>query len=137
MATLLRLYSYLYHLVLALILFAISGVAIASDVHTLNLQMFPWKGDELIHWVFYGSIVGLAATALAMTGVFRYLFPLWTLIVFVMMVRGFLVLPYTFTGKDEFNAVLWLIAGAFGAFLSSLTLFKRDVRGGRRSTRAR
>lgn len=137
MATLLRLYSYLYHLVLALILFAISGVAIASDVHTLNLAMFPWKGDELIHWLFYGSIAGLATIALAVTGIFRYLFPVWTLIVFVMMARGFLILPYTFTGKDEFYAVLALIAGAFGAFLSSLTLFKSDRRDNRRSTRAR
>lgn len=138
MATLLRLYSYLYHLVLALVLFAISGVAIASDVHTLNLAMFPWKGDELIHWVFYGSIAGLATLALAVTGVFRYLFPLWTLFVFVMMARGFLILPYTFSARDEFNAVLWLIAGAFGAFLSSLTLFNRGARDGRRSsTRAR
>jgi len=138
MATLLRLYSYLYHLVLALVLFGISGVAIASDVHTLNLAMFPWKGDELIHWVFYGSIAGLTTIALAVTGVFRYLFPVWTLIVLVMMTRGFLILPYTFSGKDEFHAVLWLIAGAFAAFLCSLTLFKRDLRAGRRSsTRAR
>ncbi len=133
MATLLRLYSYLYHFVLALILFAISGVAIASDVHTLNLAMFPWKGDELIHWVFYGSIAGLAANALAVTGVFRYLFPLWTLVVFGMMARGFLILPYAFTNKDEFYAVLALIAGALGAFLGSLTLFKSDRRDSRRS----
>ena len=137
MVTLLRLYSYLYHLVLALVLFAISGVAIASDVHTLNLGMFPWKGDQLIHWVFYGSIAGLAATALAMTGIFRYLFPFWTLAVLMMMARGFLILPYTFTGRDEFHAVLMLIAGAFGAFLGSLTLFKSDRRDNRRSTRAR
>src|SRR6185369_14268724 len=106
MATLLRLYSYLYHLVLALVLFAISGVAITSDVHTLNLPMFPWKGDELIHYIFYGSIFGLVAIALAMTGVFRYLFPIWSLIVLGMMVRGFLILPYVFTGKDEFYRVL-------------------------------
>ena len=137
MATILRLYSYLYHLVLALILFAISGVAMASDVHTLNLAMFPWKGDELIHWLFYGSIAGLVTIALAVTGVFRYLFPVWTLIVFVMMVRGFLILPYTFTGKDEFYSVLVLIAGAFVAFLSSLTLFKSDRRDSKRSTRVR
>lgn len=134
MATLLRLYSYLYHLILALILLAISGVAIASDVHSLNLEMFPWKGDQLIHWVFYGSLAGLAAIALAITGVFRYLFPLWTLLIFGMMARGFLILPYAFTGKDEFYAVLALIAGAFGAFLGSLTLFKSNRRENRRST---
>ena len=124
MATLLRLYSYLYHFVLALILFAISGVAIASDVHTLNLAMFPWKGDELIRWLFYGSLAGLVIVVLAVTGIFRYLFPLWTLIVLIVMVRGFLILPYTFSGKDEFYTVLALIAAAFVAFLGSLTVFK-------------
>jgi len=128
MATLLRLYSYLYHFVLALILFAISGVAIASDVHTLNLQMFPWKGDELIRWLFYGSLAGLVIVVLAVTGIFRYLFPVWALIVLILMVRGFLILPYTFSGKDEFYAVLLLIAGAFVAFLGSLTVFKAKSR---------
>jgi hypothetical protein len=128
MATLLRLYSYLYHFVLALILFAISGVAIASDVHTLNLAMFPWKGDELIRWLFYGSLAGLVIVILAVTGVFRYLFPIWTLIVLILMVRGFLILPYTFTGPDEFYTVLALIAGAFIAFLGSLTVFKAKSR---------
>jgi hypothetical protein len=122
----------LYHLVLALILLAVSAVALASDAHTLNLEMFPWKGDELIRWLFYGSIAGLITIALAVTGIFRYLFPVWALIVFVMMARGFLILPYTFSGPDEFYRVLALIAGAFIAFLGSLTVFKS-----RRSTRAR
>jgi hypothetical protein len=128
MATILRLYSYLYHLVLALILLAISGVALASNVHTLNLPMFPWKGDELIHYLLMGGLVGLISVILAMTGVFKYLFPLWTLVVFVMMARGFLILPYTFSGKDEFYEILILIAGAFVAFLSSLTLFRSQNR---------
>ena len=128
MATLLRLYSYLYHFVLALILLGISGVALASNVHTLNLAMFPWKGDELIRWLFFGSIAGLITLALAVTGIFRFLFPIWTLVVFVMMVRGFLISPYAFTGKDEFYTVLAVIAGAFVAFLSSLTLFRSKRR---------
>jgi hypothetical protein len=128
MATLLRLYSYLYHLVLSLLLLGISGIAIASDVHTLNLTMLPWTGDELIHYVFYGSIVGLLSVVLAATGIFRYLFPIWALIIFVLMVRGFLISPYMFTGKDQFYSVLALIAGAFLAFLGSLTVFRKKRR---------
>jgi hypothetical protein len=128
MATILRLYSYVYHLVLSLLLLGISGIAIASNVHTLNLAMLPWKGDELIHYAFYGSIVGLISIILAVTGIFRYLFPIWTLIIFVLMVRGFLISPYTFTGKDQFYSILALIAGAFLAFLGSLTVFKKKRR---------
>jgi hypothetical protein len=128
MATILRLYSYLYHVVLSLLLLGISGIAIASDVHTLNLPMLPWKGDELIHWVFYGSIAGLISIILAVTGIFRYLFPIWTLIVFVLMVRGFLISPYTFTGIDQFYLILALIAGALLAFIGSLTPFRKKRR---------
>jgi hypothetical protein len=128
MATILRLYSYVYHFVLSLLLLGISGIAIASNVHTLNLAMLPWKGDELIHYVFYGSIAGLISIVLAVTGIFRYLFPIWTLIIFVLMVRGFLISPYTFTGKDQFYSILALIAGAFLAFLGSLTVFKEKRR---------
>ena len=125
MATLLRLCSYLYHLVLCLFLLGISSLALLSNVHTLRFEMLPWKGDELIHWVFFGSIGGLACLILAITGIFRYLFPLWTLFVAVLMVRGFLLTGYAFSGKDEFHWVLALIAGAIIAFLASLTLLKK------------
>ena len=90
--------------------------------------MLPWKGDELIHWVFFGSIAGLLSIVLAVTGIFKYLFPVWTLVIFVLLVRGFLISPYAFAGVDQFYAILALIAGAFGAFLSSLTLFKKKRR---------
>jgi hypothetical protein len=127
MGIIFRLFSYLYHLVLCLFLLAISGVALMSHGQ-LKLDMLPWKGDMLLHWVFFGSIVGILAIILAMTGVFRFLFPLWTLLVFVLMVRGFLLTPYTFQGKDSFYQTLWIIGGAFIAFLASLTLLRKPRR---------
>ena len=105
-----------------------SGLAKASDAHNLSLSVLPWKGDELIAWIFYGSLAGLISLVLAVLGIFRYLFPVWTLIVAIFMVRGFLLQGYVFTGKSEFYAVLALIAGAIGAFLGSLTLFKKSTR---------
>src|SRR5258708_35689851 len=128
MATLLRVYSYLYHFALSLVLFGMSGIALASGASTFTLAMLPWKGTERIRWVFYGSLIGLLSVILAVTGIFRYLFPLWALAVLVMMVRGFLIQGYVFSGKDEFYAVLALIAGALGAFLASLTVFKSKRR---------
>jgi len=119
-----RVYSYPYHVALALLLLAISGVAIGSNSHTMKLDMLPWKGAELTHWLFFGSLAGLLTVLLAITGIFRYLFPVWALVVLVMMVRGFLLQPYSFAGRDQFYAVLWLIAGSLGAFLASLTLLK-------------
>jgi hypothetical protein len=123
MAIILRLYSYLYHFVLALFLLGISAIALTSH-SSLNLGMFPWTGETLTTYLFYGSLLGLVSLALAITGVFRYLFPVWALVVLVLMVRGFLLAGYQFSGKDEFNRVLFLIAGAFLAFLGSLTLLR-------------
>jgi hypothetical protein len=44
------------------------------------------------------------------------------------MVRGFLLGGYIFSGRDEFNWILGLIAGAILAFLASLTLFTSSAR---------
>jgi hypothetical protein len=128
MATLLRLYSYLYHGILALFLLGISVVAMTSDSHSLSLSMLPWKGDQLVHWLLAGSLIGLLSIVLAITGIFRPLFPIWALFVLLMMVWGYIIKPYGFSGTQEFYSVLWLIAGAFVAFLASLTLFRRRLR---------
>ena len=122
MARILRICAYLFHLVLALFLLGISIVALTSS-NTLNLPFLPWSGEALTQWLFWGSLVGILSILLAVTGKFRYLFPLWALFVLVMMVRGFILRPYTFDGSSEFYRILWLIAGAFVAFLASLTLF--------------
>lgn len=119
----LRLYSYLYHLVLALFLLGLSTVALISS-NQLRLPMLPWSGAELNHWLFWGSLFGIVSIVLAVTGVFRYLFPLWSLTVLALMVRGFLIVPYPFPSRDSFYFALWLMAGALLAFLASLTLFR-------------
>jgi hypothetical protein len=95
-----------------------------STSNTLKLTMLPWTGADLTSWLLWGSLAGLISLVLAVTGVFRFLFPLWTLTVFVLMVRGFILKPYTFEGKLAFYNVLWLLAGALIAFLASLTLLR-------------
>lgn len=119
----LRVYSYLYHLVLCLFLLGISVVAMSTS-NTLKLNMLPWTGSDLTTWLLWGSLAGLISLVLAITGIFRFLFPLWTLVVFGFMVWGFLLRPYTFEGRLAFYNVLWLIAGALVAFLASLTLLR-------------
>jgi hypothetical protein len=120
----LRLYSYLYHLILSLFLLGLGIVASIGGMHNLNLGMLPWKGAELTHWVIGLAIAGLVSILLAVSGVFRYLFPIWCLTVVVLMIRGFFLSPFAYHGPDEFRGVVWLVVGAIGAFLSSLQLFK-------------
>jgi len=122
-AMILRVYSYLYHFVLCLFLMGVAALAISSP-SILNLAMLPWSGSDLKTWLLWGGLAGLISIILAITGVFRFLFPLWTLTVVILMVQGFLIKPYIFEDETSFYRVLWMIAGAALAFLASLTLFR-------------
>jgi hypothetical protein len=122
-AMILRVYSYLYHLVLCLFLIGISVVAMSSS-NTLKMTMLPWSGTDLTTWLFWGSLTGILSIVLAVTGVFRFLFPIWAAAVLFYMARGYLFRPYTFSGKSEFTFALWMIGGALLAFLASLTLLR-------------
>lgn len=123
---LLRVFGYLYHLALSLLLLALGGVAMLSGAHNLKLDMLPWHGAELNYWLVGSGLVGVLSVILAMTGMFRFLFPLWSLAVLVMLVRGLYLSPaFSFSGPDQFHDGLWLTAGAVVAFVGSLTLFSR------------
>lgn len=121
---LLRLYSYIFHLILSLFLIGISIVAISSG-KALTLKMLPWEGEKLDHWTLGLGVLGLICVFLAVTGIFRWIFPLWTLFVFGMLLRGFFLTAYDFGGAANFRGAAWLTFGAFGAFLSSLSVLDR------------
>lgn len=124
----LRLYSYVYHLVLSLFLFLIATVVLIGGKHNMNMPMLPWEGASLTYWLLGLSILGIAVTVLAMLGRFRYLFPIWALFVVIMMTRGFFLSSFYYSGgADQFRGAVWLFVGAVGAFLSSLMLLKPKV----------
>jgi hypothetical protein len=82
--------------------------------------MLPWSGDLLIRVLFFGGLAGIAVVLLAMRGVLRILFALWSLAILVLIVRGYFVAGYRFGSPGEFQLALYLLAGAvislFGAF---------------------
>ena len=118
----LRAYSYIYHGLFALVLLGIATIALLSS-NNLKIAILPWTGDAATQWVLWGSVFGLLSVVLAVTGIFRYLFPLWALAVLVLLVRGYLLQPIPFAGKDDFQTAMLLTGGALLAFLASLTLF--------------
>ncbi len=125
----LLIYSYLYHFVLGLILTAIASLALASGQHNLNLPMLPWKGAQLTHWTLFLGIAAIICVVLAVTNLFRYLFPIWCVIVVWLMLRGFFIAgSYTFSGPGNFRAIAWLFIGAIVAFLASLQLYSSRTR---------
>jgi hypothetical protein len=119
-----RYFSYLFHLVLALFLIAVSGLALASGSGSLRLGMLPWSGESLNYILLFGALAGLATVLLAMRGVLRFLFLIWSFLVFVLMVNGYIFSRYQFA-PNEFRTALYLIVAAlisvFGAWFQLRT----------------
>ena len=115
---LLRFLSYLYHGLLCLILVAMSGLAIVAGAPSLHLEMLPWTGSTLLYAMFFGGLFGLATVILAIKGSLRPLFFLWSLVVVILLVKGYLLSSYHFS-PGEFSKVLYLIVGSFIALIGS------------------
>ena len=117
--TLIRIYSYLYHLLLTLLLIGISTLALLSGTN-LNVGFVPWKGRETAYWLLFSALFGLISVILSMARKLRFLFLLWSIAVFVMLVRGLFLSAYSFPCPTEFKqgvyvtlAALLAIAGAW------------------------
>ena len=114
---LLHLYSYLFHFVLGMFLFGISTIGWISQSKNFDLGVLPWSGPKLVTIVMVASLIGLVALVLAVSGKFRPLFGVWTLVVLCAMVYGFFLSSYSYTGMDHFKSALGLTAGALVAFI--------------------
>ena len=122
---LLRIFSYLYHIALSLLLLGIALVALQSRTN-LHLAMLPWTGRALTYWLLGAGIAGLIAIR------FRFLFLLYTIAIFVLMFRGYFLTGYSFRGKDEFRTVCWATGGALVAVLgASSRVLKKKGKGHR------
>src|SRR5216683_105721 len=127
MGVLARVYSYLYHVILALLLLGISMVAILSHSNTLNLGMLPWKGRELTYWLLGAALFGLLSILLAWVGKLRFVFLLYALAVFGMMFRGYFLTGYSFGGKDGFRLALGMTGGALLAICGAWSQFRKKT----------
>lgn len=106
---------------MALFLLGVSLVALLSS-NVLKIPILPWTGAAATQWLLWGSIFGLLSILLAVTGIFRYLFPIWALMVLAVLVRGYILQPIPFPSADEFQQAMLVTAGGLIAFLASLTL---------------
>ncbi len=121
LGVIMRAYSYLFHVLLALFLIAVALVTLAGGVHNLNLRMLPWKGATLTYSVLTMGVVGLLASVLAFKGLLRLVFFLWALFVAGFMIKGYIFSSYIFAGAADFWRTMAFIGAALlaagGAYL--------------------
>jgi hypothetical protein len=111
-----RIYSYIFHLLLALFLSALAIVAFSSGTHNLTLGILPWTGVALTWWLLALGVAGVAAVLLAVKGILRIVFFLWALAVVVMLGRGFFFSNFYFSSASAFaNAICFMLAAILAA----------------------
>jgi hypothetical protein len=119
-----RIYSYLFHGLLALVLVAVSGVALGLGVEKLRLGMLPWSGKTLVYVMFFGGLFGLASVILAARRKLAILFLLWSVIVPIVLIRGYIFSGYRFSGG--WGNAKYLIPGSILAILGAWFAFRRQ-----------
>jgi len=119
--TIMRIFSYLYHLALGLFLLGVGSIALFGSNLTLRLDMLPWEDPTLTYVVFFGSVLGLGSLCLAYRGKVRILFRLWTLAVFGLLAYGYFFTNFGFNDSDHFRTALLITVGALIALIGSWT----------------
>lgn len=117
--TLLRLFSYLYHGLLALFLLLVSALALASGAASLRLDVLPWSGAVLAWILLAASLFGLIAVLLAVTRGSALLLLLWSLVVAAMLLRGYVFSSYRFAPGVGVHTALYLLLGSWLALLGA------------------
>ena len=118
--------AYVFHGFLCLILIAMSGLAIAAGAQTLNMGMLPWTGSTLLYTLFFGAILGLGTVLLAIKGTWRPLFFMWSLVVMLLLIKGYIFSGYHF-GQGEFHTAVYLIVGSVIALLGAWVRMARKT----------
>ena len=118
---LLRVFGYMYHLILALFALGVAVVALGSRSVTLQLEMLPWGIGSSPLWLMLAAVIGLASVAAAVTGKTRVPYAAYALAILVILVRGLFLGPYTFGAVMEWTTALWLLLGALLAVLGAVS----------------
>src|SRR5258708_37142318 len=98
----LRLYSYVFHLLLALASLGAGTVGALSANTSFQTDFFPWTGRELANWLIALGITGILSLILAVQGKLRFLYLLWAFAVTFLVTRGIFASGYRFAGESRF-----------------------------------
>jgi hypothetical protein len=112
---LLSFFAYIFHGLLCLVIFAMTGLAMAGGAQSLQLGMLPWNGTVVL---FFAALLGLAVVLLAIRGTWRPLFFVWSLAILLLLLKGYIFSGYHFS-PGEFRTAAYLLVGSFIALLGA------------------
>ncbi len=133
--TVMRIFSFAFHILLGLVMMAVSFVAWASGQHTLQVPILPWTGETLTYCLFFSGLAGILVTALAVKRVIPVLFLVWSLVVLAMLVRGYFLSGFNF-GYATYSmgsalkqlllsTAFWMVVAALVAVIGSIMQVRR------------
>jgi uncharacterized BrkB/YihY/UPF0761 family membrane protein len=77
--------------------------------------------------MFFGALLGLVTVILAIKGMLRPLFFVWSLVVTILLLKGYIFSGYRFT-PGEFRTAIYLIVGSIIALLGAWVQMGRTER---------
>jgi hypothetical protein len=89
--------------------------------------MLPWTGDTLNYVLLGSALFGLLTVILALRGTLRILFLIWSFLVAVMLVKGYVFSGYKFH-PNEFKTAVWLIVASILALFGAWFQLTRTAR---------
>jgi uncharacterized membrane protein len=120
-------FSYVFHGLLCLILIVLSCLATIAGAQTLRLGVLPWTGSTLLYVLFFGALAGLATVLLAIKGTWRPLFFVWSLVVLLLLVKGYVFSGYHFS-PGEYRTAGFLMVGSAIAVVGAWARMGRATR---------
>ncbi|MCS7026513.1 MAG: hypothetical protein NZV14_17075 [Bryobacteraceae bacterium] len=122
-ALFLRIFSFVYHIPVALLLLAFALFAILDDAKTIRCPMVSWTGPTLIYGTLALAAAGIVGMALSLMRKTSLLFVLYAVAFLAISLHG--ALNRFYRGMEEFQSTLWILFGALGAVFGALFQFKQ------------
>lgn len=120
---LLRAYSFLFETLLCGMGLLLGLFALANGGVSVNVGWLPWSGPHQMTWVLAISLFGFVSIGLALFGILRGLFLIFSLAVLYILLRGlFLNTSYTFALRADIHNALLLLVGSFLAVVGAIPI---------------
>lgn len=118
--TLLRWFALLFHTLFAAAVLILAVISALSPPHELWFPVLPWSGRQLAVGLASLGVLGILVVWAAARGKARLLWLVWSVVVLVLIVRGYWFSDYRFTPESSqlrtaFVAVAAALVGVLGA----------------------